>query len=193
MKKNKTMENGAENKNISELEALEQNTSFSNVPAPDQQADLNYWQGVSFLLDDHYYMVQVGSISEILPVPQTTPLPGVKGWVKGIANVRGRLIPVVSLGEFLKNERNSQASAKPNHNNRILVIDKKDFSVGLMVDEVKGMEQFATDSYSDEIPASLPTGVQPFTRGTYSTDQHYVVFSVEELITNERFLKAASE
>ncbi len=175
------------------LEALEQSVSLYSAPIPDDQDDMSYWQGVSFLLNGQHYMVQVGSVSEILPVPQTTPLPGVQRWVKGIANVRGRLIPIVSLGEFLSYGLNSQLSAKPNQNNRILVIEKKDLSVGLIVDEVKGMQQFTTSSYSDEIPASLPESVHPFTRGSYSKDQHYVVFSVEGLVTNERFLKAASE
>ncbi|MFK0572122.1 chemotaxis protein CheW [Endozoicomonas sp.] len=180
------------------LEVLEQSASLYSAPIPEAQADLNYWQGVSFLLNSQHYMVQIGSISEILPVPQTTPLPGVKRWVKGIANVRGRLIPIVSLGEFLHSGRSlsqgkSQNSGKPNQNNRILVIEKKDLSVGLIVDEVQGMLQFATNSYSDEIPASLPESVHPFTRGSYAKDQHYVVFSVESLVTNDDFLKVASE
>lgn len=175
------------------LEALEQSASLYSAPIPEEQADLDYWQGVSFLLSSQHYMVQIGSISEILPVPQTTPLPGVKRWVKGIANVRGRLIPIVSLGEFLSSGPGSQNSNKPNQNNRILVIEKKDLSVGLIVDEVQGMLQFASNSYSDEIPASLPESVHPFTRGSYAKDQHYVVFSVDSLVTSDNFLKAASE
>ena len=175
------------------LETLEQSASLYSTPTPEEQADLDYWQGVSFLLNSQHYMVQIGSISEILPVPQTTPLPGVKRWVKGIANVRGRLIPIVSLGEFLSGGPGGQSPSKPNQNNRILVIEKKDLSVGLIVDEVRGMLQFSTNSYSDEIPASLPESVHPFTRGSYAKDQHYVVFSVDSLVTSDNFLKAASE
>lgn len=175
------------------LEALEQSASLYSTPIPEDQAELNDWQGVSFLLNSQHYMVQIGSISEILPVPQTTPLPGVKRWVKGIANVRGRLIPIVSLGEFLNNGSSGQGQSTQNPNNRILVIEKKDLSVGLIVDEVQGMLQFAISSYSDEIPASLPESIHPYTRGSYAKDQHYVVFSVDSLVTSENFLKAASE
>ncbi|WBA81192.1 chemotaxis protein CheW [Endozoicomonas sp. GU-1] len=175
------------------LETLEQSASLYSAQIPVEQTDLSYWQGVSFVLDGQHYMVQVGSISEILPVPQTTPLPGVQRWVRGLANVRGRLIPVVSLGDFLKSHQASYVSSQPNHNNRILVIEKKDISVGLIVDEVKGMQQFTVGSHTDEIPATIPENIHPFTQGSYVKDQHYVVFSVEGLVTNERFLKAASE
>lgn len=174
------------------LEEFEQSTSLRNTPMPDEQTALNHWQGVSFLLNGQHYMIQKGAISEILPVPQTTPLPSVQHWVKGIANVRGRLIPIISLGDFLS-YGNSHLSSKPNPNNRILVIEKKDLAVALLVDEVEGIQKVVANSYSDEIPASLPESVRTFTRGSYFKDQHYVVFSVEELITNERFLKAASE
>lgn len=175
------------------LETLEQSASLYSAQIPVEQTDLSFWQGVSFVLDGQHYMVQVGSISEILPVPQTTPLPGVQRWVRGLANVRGRLIPVVSLGDFLKSNQASYVSSQPNNNNRILVIEKKDISVGLVVDEVKGMQQFNASSHSDEIPASIPENIHPFTRGSYFKDQHYVIFSIEGLVTNERFLKAASE
>lgn len=175
------------------LETLGQSASLYSAQPPAEQTDLSYWQGVGFLLDGQHYMVQVGSISEILPVPQTTPLPGVHRWVRGLANVRGRLIPVVSLGDFLKSNQGHYVSSQPNHKNRILVIGKKDIAVGLIVDEVKGIQQFTVNSHSDEIPATIPESIHPFTRGSYFKDQHYVVFSIEGLVTNERFLKAASE
>lgn len=173
------------------LEALEQSASLYSAPVPEAQEDEGHWQGVSFLLSGQHYTVPLGAISEILPVPKTTPLPGVQHWVKGIANVRGKLIPIVSLGEFLDNQAKYSAETS-NLNNRILVVEKKDLSVGLIVDEVQGMLQFASHTLVDEIPVSVPESVRPFTRGSYSKDRHYVVFSVEGLVTNERFLKAAS-
>ncbi|WP_299730645.1 chemotaxis protein CheW [uncultured Endozoicomonas sp.] len=180
------------------LEALEQCASLYAAPMPAEQSELSYWQGISFLLHKQQYVVQLGSVTEILLVPQTTPLPGVHGWVKGIANVRGRLIPIISLTDFLSNDDSllnieTQRQAKPEASNRILVIEKKDMSVGLIVDEVQGMMQFSANTFSDEIPSSLPTSVHPYTRGSYQKDHHYVVFSIEGLMTSERFLKAASE
>ncbi len=174
------------------LEALEQSASLYSAPVPQAQEDEGHWQGVSFTLNGQHYTVQISSISEILPVPQTTPLPCVKHWVKGVANVRGKLIPIINLGEFLDNQRAKHSAEKPSQHNRILVIEKKELSVGLIVDEVQGMLQFASNTLSNEIPVSVPEGVRPFTRGSYSKERHYVVFSVEGLVTNERFLKAAS-
>lgn len=175
------------------LEALEQSASLYSSRIPDAQTDTVNWNGVCFMLGSQHLMVQVGDISEILPVPQTTPLPGVQRWAKGIANVRGRLIPIVDLGEFLGNNRKTQGNAS-----RILVVGRKDLSVGLVVDEVQGMMQFSNNSFSEELPAALPDSLHPYTQGCYSQDAYlqdkkYVVFSIEQLISHERFLTAASE
>ena len=73
------------------LETLEQSAALYGTEIPDEQTDMDYWQGVGFVLDGQHYMTQVGSISEILPVPEITALPGVKPWVRGIANIRGHI------------------------------------------------------------------------------------------------------
>ena len=190
------------------LEALEQSVCLYAATVPAEQSDLNYWQGISFLLNQQRYVVQLGSVTEILLVPQTTPLPGVHQWVRGVANVRGRLIPIISLADFLTTDSNSKSTdtlkqttsrqaaprqTKTELSRRILVIEKKDMSVGLIVDEVQGMMQFSASTFTEEIPASLPDSIHPYTRGSYQKDHHYVVFSIEGLITSERFLKAANE
>ncbi|MGB0360099.1 MAG: chemotaxis protein CheW [Endozoicomonas sp.] len=180
------------------LETLAQNVSLYAAPLPTEQSDISKWQGISFLLNKQQYVVPLGSVTEILLVPQITPLPGVKQWVKGIANVRGRLIPIISLNDFLNIENSISGLEKSQHgkagiSNRILILEKKDMSVGLILEEVQGMMQFSVNTFSEEVPASLPPSVRPYIQGSYQKNHHYVVFNIEDLITSEHFLKAASE
>ncbi len=68
-------------------------------------------------------------------------MPGVKPWVKGVANLRGRLLPVMDLGGFLGLEL-----SKARKQRRVLVVEYNDLFVGLLVDEVVGMQHFAQDA-----------------------------------------------
>src|SRR5210317_1346393 len=59
------------------------------------------WQGLGFQIGGLRLVASMGEISEIMQVPKMAPLPGVKSWIMGIANVRGRLVPVVDLHDYL--------------------------------------------------------------------------------------------
>ena len=64
-----------------------------------------------------------------------------RSWVLGVANVRGRLVPVMDLAGLL--DLPSRANWR---SRRVLVVEQGDFLVGLLVDAVLGMQQFPSDS-----------------------------------------------
>ena len=74
------------------------------------------WTGVGFMLSGQYFLAPIGEVAEILKVPRYTMIPGVANWMKGLANVRGRLLPIMDLLVFL-NRRSVQQGAR----RRILV------------------------------------------------------------------------
>ncbi len=58
-------------------------------------------------------------------------------WMKGVANVRGRLMTVMDLSRFL-----GQPSELQEKRRRLLVLDQDDLYTGVIVDEVLGMQHF---------------------------------------------------
>ncbi|MRI31554.1 chemotaxis protein CheW [Endozoicomonas sp. OPT23] len=169
------------------LQQLQQEARSNRFSLPEKQSEDKHWSGVSFTLNDQRFAVQIGEVLEILPVPDTTPLPGVQPWAKGVANVRGRLLPIIDLGEFLGSKRSANKSV-----NRIMVIEQTELAAGLIVDEVQGMVHFSASNFSEKLPVDLPDVVQPFSTGSYlHQDILYSVFSTELLTMNPRFLKAA--
>ena len=52
---------------------------------------------LTFKLADHSYGVNVLQIREIIRVMEITPLPQMPEYVRGVINLRGRVIPVVDL------------------------------------------------------------------------------------------------
>ena len=75
----------------------------------------------------------------MLGVPaSTTRVPGAKAWIKGLANVRGQLLPIIDLRQFL-----GSGVTPVTRNTRIVVVNHREIPAGLIVDEVLGFRRFA--------------------------------------------------
>ncbi len=60
--------------------------------------DVQEWVGIGFRLGAERFIVGRDEVREVLMVPSTvTRVPGAKTWIRGLANVRGHLLPVVDL------------------------------------------------------------------------------------------------
>src|SRR5690606_32011485 len=108
------------------------------------------------------YVAPMGDVNEILHVPRYTQIPGVKPFLMGASNVRGRLLPIFDLALFLGLPR----STRHHRERRVLVIDHGDIFSGLIVDSVLGMQYFAMDSRSHASP-TVPDSVRPFLEGGF--------------------------
>ena len=145
-----------------------------------------HWSGIGFGLLGRRFVVPMGEISEMLEVPTFTRLPGVQPWVKGVANIRGRLLPVYDLANFMGGHINT-----PRKQQRILILEDGDLYTGLLVDQVFGMQHFPVDTYSSQV-SGLAAEVLPFVGGSYQQQGlEWVVFSPRELSQNSIFLNAA--
>ena len=71
---------------------IDQRCRLLAADLPSQPARQDRWSGIGFRLGEHWYVTPMGEVSEVLPELRVTQLPGVKPWVKGVANLRGRLL-----------------------------------------------------------------------------------------------------
>ncbi|WP_230658010.1 chemotaxis protein CheW [Psychrobacter sp. I-STPA10] len=145
------------------------------------------WLGVAFEVAGQRMVAPMGDISEILVSPDMTPIPLTQSWMLGIANIRGRLLPITDLAAFLNLQTDNLTSA----NRKIMVIDQPDIYSGLLVDKVFGIQQFKLSQYE---PVFLPedSAFLPYNHGRFSRDdQHWYVFMPNLLIKDSRYLEAA--
>src|SRR5271169_2370918 len=114
------------------LKELEKRSrSVVAAAAPDSSAGRE-WVGVAFRMGGETFLAAREETREVLGYPAViTRIPGAKNWVKGLANVRGALMPMLDLRQFL----GSGATAM-GRNTRIVVVNHRDIPAGLMVDEV---------------------------------------------------------
>ena len=70
----------------------------AGLPAQEEAVEL--WNGIGFHLAGERYVAPMGEVVEILHVPRYTHIPGVRNFMLGAANVRGRLLPIIDLALF---------------------------------------------------------------------------------------------
>lgn len=158
---------------------------FPQLPS-DEEIKHN-WSGIGFSLLGHRMVAPLGEIVEMTPPPSTTRLPGVQPWVIGLANVRGRLLPLfdleVFLGGKLSNNRNRH---------RVLILEMGELYAGLVVSEAYGMQHFPVDLAASAIPDNI-THIQSYTQGAYDANGYlWTVFSPYRLVSDPKFFNAAA-
>lgn len=88
-------------------------------------------QLVIFTLGEEQYGVPITSVQEIIRHTPPRPMPESPAGVEGVINLRGRLIPVLSLAERLGVYAETPQDAK------VVIIELEDSTVGIVVDEVR--------------------------------------------------------
>jgi twitching motility protein PilI len=146
------------------------------------------WVGVAFRLSAENFLVAREETREVLGFPALlTRVPGAKPWVRGVANVRGQLLPVVDLRAFL-----GGGTTNTVRSTRVLVANHREVPAGLMVDEVLGFRRFADNEFAGTVPPTIVRCERylagAFKRGTES----WPVFSLRTLLESADFLHAAA-
>lgn len=152
---------------------------------PAQQEVAQSWSGIGFRMGGRLLVAPMGEVTEVLHEPRYTRLPGVKPWVKGVANVRGRLLPIVDLCGFFGSELSPLRKQR-----RVLVVEHDDVFAGLIVDEVFGMQHFSVEAFAEQLPP-LEAAIQPFIHGVFQRERPWLVFSPHALARAQAFLDVA--
>lgn len=161
--------------------------AFRNAaPLPAKRATRPEWQGLAFQIGGTRVVSPLGEVDEILTLPRVTPLPRVKDWILGVANVRGRLVPIIDLHRYL-----GVSSTTARIQWRVLVVQCNDHQVGLVVEQSLGMQYFHADAFEEGKPDGLDA-MHPFVDGAYRHGGRvFYVVSLSALVQDERFINVA--
>ena len=93
---------------------------------------------VLFRLDRDRYALPLASVREVVPAPDRfTTVPRAPAALKGVINLRGRVVPVVDLRALLSQQGPSAALAP---SAKVLLLDRGRRELGFIVTEVDGIE-----------------------------------------------------
>jgi len=146
------------------------------------------WIGVAFRMGGETFLVARDEAREIMGVPAPlTRVPGSREWIRGLANVRGQLLPVIDLKQYL-----GSGATQPGRNTRVIVVNHREIPAGLIVDEVLGFRRFNEQDFHGEPPPTIIRCERylagSFRRGT----EAWPVFSLKRLVESPAFLQGST-
>ena len=162
--------------------------SLAHVAGLPEQLDApGLWRGVAYRVGGHRLASGFDEVVEILPMPQLTPVPGSLPWMLGVANVRGTLLPVVDLKQFLEGERTVLHEGQ-----RVLVVRQPGGDVAVTIDELFGQRSFVEGQGIDVAGVADGRYAHFVERAYRVNDQDWGVFSLDRLARTPEFRQAAA-
>lgn len=132
-----------------------------------EEAILETW--VSFELAGEVYALPVSHVQEILRVSAITRVPHAPHPVRGVTNMRGRVLPVVDLRVRLGLE-----TLKIDKRSRILVLGSRGRTIGLLVDVVQQVMRLDLRKVQ-EPPKDVMTAQSFYILGVFQEDEELVI------------------
>ncbi|MCG8427662.1 MAG: chemotaxis protein CheW [Chromatiales bacterium] len=181
------MENSAPIELIELLRDIERRSRANAAGIPKQQDEQTFWEGILCRIAGANVVVPLNEVKEILNfTPTITLVPGTKNWMLGVANIRGNLLPIIDLQQFL--------GGKPiliGRRTRVLVSNHGEVFAGLLVENVLGMRHFPEDQ---DVDAPAVTGLmREYIQGGCMVDgEHWPVFRIGRLAESPGFQMAAA-
>ena len=165
------------------------------VGLPEQIDAPGLWRGVGYRVGARRLASGFDEVVEVLPMPQVTPVPGAQPWMLGVANVRGNLLPIVDLKQFLEGERTVLHEGQ-----RMLLVRQPGGDVAVAVDELYGQRSFVEEQKVAPAEAEVRAGVAlaegrygHFIDRAYRVDANtWGVFSLDRLARTPEFRQAAA-
>jgi len=169
------------------LRELERRGKVAVAGAAGDDINVEEWVGIGMRLGRERFVVARDEIAEILMMPAAiTRVPGARDWVKGLANIRGQLLPIMDLKAFL-----GAGSSGAERSARVLVTHRADFPVGIVTDEVFGFRRFVESEYSADLPRT-EIRCEDYLEGSYRRGiENWPIFSIARLLERPEFQQAA--
>lgn len=151
------------------------------VKASDTTRNDELIQLVSFMLADEEYGVEVLKVREIIRMPVITKMPNTPPYVEGVINLRGKVIPIISMRTrfgLMESENSSRT--------RIMVMDVAGTLTGFIVDAVSEVIRIHGSEIQPPPSMMLSAGVgQEFITGVFNHAERLLIIMDVDLMFSD--------
>ncbi len=135
---------------------------------------------LSFFLGNEEYAIEILKVQEIIGLLPITPVPKMPNYVRGVLNLRGKIVPIMNL-----RVRFALPTVEDTEETCIIVIQEESHLMGIVVDKVSEVADIET-SQIENVPSFGITGNSEYLSGIGKLgesvkmilDVHKVVFDV---------------
>ena len=131
----------------------------------------------TFYVGDALCGIDILSIQEINKQTDVTVVPQSADYVKGVLNLRGKIVSVIDLGKKI-----GLSPITVHKDNRNIIVNSHDEHIGLLVDKISDV--MVADASRIEKPPANIGGIQGrFFEGVFKTDTSLIgVLNIEEVL-----------
>lgn len=104
------------------------------------QEDSQKGKFMTFQTGKEYFGISIGYVNEIIAMQPITAIPEVEDYIKGLINLRGKIVPVIDVRVRFKMEPKEYTDRTC-----IIVIDVKSTVVGLIVEKIAEVDTIVDD------------------------------------------------
>lgn len=131
-----------------------------------------------------HWLVNLRDISEVLPVPEISPVPLTRSWFLGMANVRGNLYGITDLAAFM-----GGPFAVMSAQSRILLVHERyQVNAALLIDRLVGLRTVESMQLQTDVGDAGADG-------EHYKDEHgqvWQVLALQNLLTGNAFMQVAA-
>ena len=142
------------------------------------QAASNERQLVVFSLNNESYGIDIESVREIIRMQDVTHVPRAPKHVRGVINIRGKVIPILCL-----RERFGLSVLERTDDQRIVVLEIGDVAAGIVVDKVDEVMRIPEDSINPP-SAIVTTADSNYLEGIANLDDRLIILlDLQQVVT----------
>ena len=133
----------------------------------------------TFYIGDYLFGIDINLVQEINPHLDYTPVPHAPFHIKGVMNLRGKIVTVIDMREVLSLKKKDISNEQRN-----IIIESEGELIGLIVDKISDVMDLNTSLIE---PSPRLRGMDGrFVRGVYKLDkQLLLLLNVDEVINCE--------
>ncbi len=144
-------------------------------------------QLVTFTLEDEEFAVDILKVQEINRMKEITRIPNSPGYIEGVINLRGKVIPVINL-----RKRFNLPVKEYNEQSRIMIMEVCSIIIGLIVDSVSEVLRIPDDLVKPA-PSIATTVSSEFIKGIAEVNNRLIILLEMDKLLAENEQKALTE
>ena len=135
-------------------------------------------------LGSEVFAIPISKVEEIQDTPAITKIPKTESWLLGAINLRGDILSVLDIREFVR-----CGAAKQDSSTRLIIVGTQLYRAAVLVDNVLGIIEISEE---DILPVHEAKSQEnrSYVSGVYSHSGSLVsILDIEDLLTSDFFLK----
>ncbi len=170
-------------RSFNSLREISEHIERRSAPVPLANEYIEYWHGAAFEVLGTRCVASMREARKVVDLTPTITIPGTKAWVRGLANIGGRVLAIADLSAFL-----SQGKVTSN-GKQALVMSGRGINVGVVIDASFGGVRFPINDLRDE--QGDVEALKAFISGVFSSETgDYAVFNIDRLLNHPDFMEA---